>query len=471
MTFTLRPYQEKIATEVWDATERKRLPTVVVLPTGGGKTKTAAKLAELWGGTGRRTWIFAHRRELIGQWSKALLDLGVSHGVVAPGRPMTGDLLQVCSIDTVLARLSDLAPKLAAVDRLIVDEAHHVVSVSYRKVHDVARSAIPIGVTATPYRLDGNGLGDIYKHVVRGPTMRELIDAGSLAPFAIYQPPIKLDLTKVRSRAADYVVADLVSTMDRPEITETAVAAYRRWLDKKPTVVFCVNIEHAEHVAAQFSAAGYRAASIDGTMTSRDRDAAIAGIGNGRLDILTSCAVISEGTDLPVVAGAIMLRPTQSTALWLQQAGRCLRPAPGKDRAIILDCAGNTMAHGMPDADRKWTLQGGIKGMERLVSATRRCRHCCERVEAGPTHCPSCGKSYGLRIPPPPVGPSLVKAPKAGSLGELTDKEVLTASLGALLKVAKDPLDLMRIARVRGYKAGWADHIARERGGFVRRYA
>ena len=483
MTVVLRPYQQKVAEEIWSALDQSGLNTLAVMVTGAGKTKLFAKMTELWSASGYETWIFVHRKELLLQASAALTQLGVPHGLVAPGRPMTRDLVQVASIDTVLARIKEIGSRLARVRRIVIDECHHIVSAKYRRVLAEMRDALMLGVTATPFRLDGAGLGDFFKKIVSGPAMRWMIANGYLTPYVIFNPSAKIDLSKVRKRAGDYVTGDLVAAVDRQEINEAAVAAYLKWLDGKPTIVFCASVEHAEHVAEQFKAAGYRAASLDGGMGDKERSDAIKGLGNGRIQVLTSCDIISEGTDIPIVTGAIMLRPTQSTALYLQQIGRVLRPAPGKTRAVVIDFVDNRKTHGMPDEERRWSLQGGVKGMEKAVAATSCCRYCRAAYVQGPTHCPECNRSC-VRV----AKPTLVKAadapkpgqvvalpqnygrdnpPSASGLAAFTDVEIAAMAFKALLKIARTKGELERVARIRNYSPKWVDHILSERGGYA----
>jgi superfamily II DNA or RNA helicase len=282
----------------------------------------------------------------------------------------------VASIDTVGARLGELEPWLKRLHLGIPDEAHHAVANKWDRVLQLMRRRF--GVTATPCRTDGKGLGEtgLFKRMVRGPSIGELTRLGYLAPAEVFAPPTGLDLSKVGKRGGDYVLSQIAALTDTDELALFARRWYAKLCPGQPAVVFCTTVEHARHVAEAFAAAGWRATSVDGSMHARDRDAAISGLGDGRVQVLTSCELIGEGLDIPAVSTGILLRPTESTGLFLQQIGRSLRPHEDKTNAFIIDLVNNTARHGMYDADRQWDLNAGIKGLERAVAATWRCRKC-----------------------------------------------------------------------------------------------
>ena len=214
-----------------------------------------------------------------------------------------------------------------------------------------------------------------------------------------------------------------------------------------PAIAFCVSVQHAEHVAAEFVSAGYRAASIDGKMHDHQRRQLLTGLGDGSIQVLTSCDLISEGVDVPVVTAGIMLRPTQSRALWIQQMGRCLRPSPGKTAAIILDHAGNTARWGLPTTDQQWSLDSerNTRATEDTGPSIRICSECFRPHESAPV-CPYCGHVY-------PLQPREVSVME----GELERIEAAAAKRTEEYK-AETLEQLLRLARERGYKPGWAYH-------------
>jgi superfamily II DNA or RNA helicase len=265
--------------------------------------------------------------------------------------------VQVASVQTLARRLGKTRINPALI---IIDEAHHACAGSWRNILSAFPRARLLGVTATPCRLDGQGLGKssggYFDRLIQGPSVRELINAGHLAQPIVYAPPVGADFSGVHVRMGDYVAEEQAAALDKPTITGCAIDHYRRICPGVPAIAFCASVKHAEHVAEQFDAAGFPAVSLDGTLDSKTRKHRIAALANGQIKILTSCEIISEGTDIPVVTACIMLRRTMSTGLYLQQAGRCLRPHPQKTNSIILDHVGNVFQHGFPDDDREWAL-------------------------------------------------------------------------------------------------------------------
>ncbi len=413
MSQTLRPYQSKNLAELLACLARGESP-LYVLPTGGGKTQILCSVAADRMRDGWNVGIFVHRVELLRQASHRLSSLGIEHGILAPGHELTSHRVHVASIDTVAARKERLTPWLKSLDLAIPDEAHHAVAAKWAETLAIPKQRL--GVTATPCRTDGKGLGEsgLFQRLVRGPSIIELTEAGYLAPGQVFAPPTGLDLGAVAKRGGDYVIGQLAALVDTDVLTRLAL----RWYDKialpdilrgkapPPAVAFCTTVEHARHVAEAFLAHGVRAASVDGTMRGLERDAAIEGLADGSVQVLTSCELIGEGLDIPAVAAALLLRPTQSTGLYLQQIGRALRPHADKTHASIVDLVGNTATHGMFDAARQWDLAGGLKGRERAVAGTWRCR-ICYRVRSLPVEgekmvC-SCGSTQTVRGFSPPA--------------------------------------------------------------------
>lgn len=438
---TLRPYQ---TTGVHDlrAALRHHRAALYVLPTGGGKTVVFSYIANSAAARGNRITICVHRRELLRQTCRMLDFIGLRHGVISPGEPRHYELpVQVATVQT-LVRRDVPEPKL-----IIFDEAHHVVSETWAKIRASYQNAAILGVTATPCRLDGRGLGTAFDTMVTGPSMRELVAGDYLTPAEVWAPGT-VDLTGVRTRAGDYARDDLAAALDRKAIVGDVVEHYGRILQGAPSMCFCASVAHAEHVAEAFRAEGYRAESVDGKLDQATRDARIAALGTGDLNVLTSCDLISEGVDIPVVTGAILLRPTKSLGLYMQQVGRCLRPAPGKTNAVILDHVGNVLRHGMPNQVREWTLEHGVpkpKETDPDAPDIRRCDECYAVHEYAPA-CPYCGYVY-------PVKERKIKQ-EAGELRQLTEDEI--QALEDRAKKTGRLADWHAVGKAKGYKPGWA---------------
>lgn len=304
------------------------------LTTGGGKTTIFSYIVD--GAAARGRLLLAHRIELVEQISAALDRGGVAHGLIAPDAPETANAVQVASVATLARRLDRWRDRF---DLVIIDECHHSIASSWRKIIESQPRAKILGVTATRGRLDGRGLGEIFDALIEGPTIAELIADRWLVPAVVFSPAAAPDLSGGKIKMGDYDVAELRDAMGGG-IVESAVAEYLRICPGARVILFAVDIRHGRDVVGAFVAAGVKAAHVDGEAPAAERRA-LAAFARGEIKVLSNVALFGEGFDLPALDGVIMLRPTQSLALYLQQVGRALRPAPGKDRALILDFAGN----------------------------------------------------------------------------------------------------------------------------------
>jgi DNA repair protein RadD len=487
----LRDYQEKGIEDIRVMLRRKFKAVLYVLPTGGGKTITFAYISDKASQNGNRVLILEHRKELIRQASLALAGLGVYHRIIAPrakvnkirrahveklGKPFVKDdaSVAVASVQTLARRLPMLQEFNPAM--VVIDEAHHAVAGTWARIIEALPKAFLLGVTATPCRTDGQGLGDVFDCMVQGPEMQLLIDEGNLVPPKIFAPPMQFDLSGVHKRGGDLRTDEQASILDQPTITGNAVEHYRNLAPHKPAIVFCCNVRHAKHVAEQFQQAGFKFYPIFGEMDDDDRDRLIYGLLDGSVEGLVSVDVISEGTDLPAAEVAIMLRATDSESLYLQQAGRVLRPvfadgfdlttiegrldaieASDKQYGIIIDHVGNVMRHGKPHAARSWTLDGKQKREKQSddEGAEIKIRQCpeCYLVHDPAPSCPECGHIYEARVFQP--------REVAGQLEEMqeSEEEIQRKAVRVEQGRAKSAADLMKL----GHSKERANHIIASR--------
>jgi superfamily II DNA or RNA helicase len=444
----LRPYQQQAIDDLRQAYRSGARAPLLCLCTGGGKTCVFAAIAKQAADRGRRVLILVHRRELIKQASSKLEWIGVHHGLIAAGIEPSEAPVQVASVQTIARRLSriDWHP-----DLIIIDEAHHATAGQWERTLQHWPAAYRLGVTATPCRLDGRGLRSAFDHLVVGPSMADLITAGYLTSARIYAPPQVADLSGIRTRAGDYANDQAAAAMDRPTVTGDAIAHYKRLAAGQQAIAFCCNIAHAESVCAAFLAAGIRAVLLLGTTT--DRDQVVADFGAGLVQILVTVDVVSEGFDVPAASVAILLRPTKSLGLYLQQVGRVLRPAPGKQAALILDHVGNVTRHGFPDDHRDWTLDDGIKRTAGTAApSVRTCPECYAAFKPQPI-CPVCGAQCA------PITNRKIRQ-LAGELQELK-REAVQQRIAERRKqgAARSLEQLLALANERGYSPGWAYRI------------
>ncbi len=337
MEVQLRDYQQQTVEQIRESYRRQNQRVLLTSPTGSGKTVMFAYIVRQAVAKGNRVLIVAHRRELIHQIRD---QLGMRAGLIIAGEPEHPELpVQVGTIQTICRR------SLSAFDLIVVDECHHVRSRSYMTLLAAQKSAKILGVTATPFRLDGQGLGEIFEDMVQGPKTGELIDRGFLSKFKVYMPPTDMDLEGVRIVRGDYDLKVLAERVDRQSICGGIVSHFKRFAGNRQAVCFAVNVSHSEHLAEAFQAAGLNAAHIDAN--TKNRDAVVAAFARKDIQILTNCDIISEGFDVPAIGAVILARPTQSRGLYIQQVGRGLRPGAGASHCIILDHADNTLRHGL----------------------------------------------------------------------------------------------------------------------------
>ena len=440
----LRPYQQKMVDDIRLEYQMGKRSVLGVLSTGGGKTCIFSYIAQAAARRGNRVCILVHRQELLDQASRSLTAMGVNHGRIAAGRSM--DLshgVQVASVGTLARRLHLLPQEFLQL--LVVDEAHHSNAGTWVKVLQHFRRARLLGVTATPVRLDGRGLGEWYQAMVLGPSAAWLTENSYLANARVLAPP-GFDATGLRKRMGDFDVKQAAERVGT--IMGDAVGHYRKHLQGQTAIAFCCSVAHAEAVADAFRLQGITAASIDGTMHPANRRQVLDDLAIGRIKVLTSCQLIGEGIDVPSVGGCILLRPTSSVSLHLQMIGRCLRPSPGKPAAVILDHVGNTLRLGHHLEDREWTLDGIHKRDREAAPSVKVCPSCFAAMTSQVRQCVECGHEF---------------APEKRELRQV-DGELVEVAMRAKRREqgnAQTLQDLILLGQQRGYKnpVAWAKHV------------
>ena len=446
----LRPYQQQAIADLRAAFRAGARSPLLVAPTGAGKTVIIAAVLQGIAARGRSAMVLVHRRELIAQTSAKLTLADVPHGIIAAGVSGANASIQVASVQTLARRLDRIA---AQPDFIVIDEAHHATAGTWGKALSHWPQALRLGVTATPVRQDGRGLGVVFDRLVLGPSTAELISGGFLCPARIYAPPPVADLSGLHRRAGDYAIDEAAERMDRPTVTGDAIAHYQRLAAGQRAIAFCCNVKHAEHVCAAFNHAGVKAATLLGCTDPLRRDATVARFAAGELQVLVTVDVVSEGFDIPAAGCAVLLRPTQSLGLYLQQVGRVLRPAPGKAAAIVLDHVGNVHRHGWPDDHREWSLHDRLKRAGAAgppAPSVRTCEVCFAAFKPAPV-CPCCGTPAKLS--------AREIQQRDGELQEL-ERNQQRRQVGK----ARSLSELLTVAKQRGYSPGWAYRIHQARG-------
>lgn len=445
----LRPYQKLLIEGVRYEFNQGRRRTCVVAPCGAGKTIIMAWMAAQAAVRGTAVLFVVHRQELIDQSSETFQALKIQHGIISPRTPATDDMIQIGSIFTVIRRLE----KIRKPGLIILDEAHHSKAQSWEKLLNAFPDAFVVGLTATPARMGGQGLGEIFNSLVLGPSVRQLIEWGNLSPFRYYAPPVVADLSGLRVKYGEYVKSEIAIRMDKSEIIGDAIQQYRKLADGKRAICYCVGVAHSEHTAEMFQAAGIPAQHIDGETPPEVRRTAIEQFRTGEIRVLCNVDLISEGFDVPAMEAVLLLRPTQSLTLHIQQSMRPMRPDTGNpDKvAVIIDHVGNAYRHGLPDEDREWTLDSKPRRkQDPREFKLRQCPKCYAAHRPTPV-CPLCGFVYVAeeRAEPERRDGELVK------IDEL-ERRRRRQEVGR----ARNITDLEQIALRRGYKLGWISRMA-----------
>lgn len=458
---SLRDYQLSGVSRLRESIKRHKR-SILVAPTGAGKTRMAIRIMQGAVEQGNRCWFVVHRRELCNQTSKALWDAKLAHGMIMSGKGRSPQLAQIATVITAANRIRsmpvDERPRV-----IIFDECHRSVSDSYKHIANACQGAYIIGLTATPERTDGRGLSEIYRDMVEVQDMAWLIREGFLSPYRLIAPVNGPDLSSVKTKAGDYDVKQAEQVMDRPTITGDAIRAYRQYANGKRCMVFCVSIDHSEHTCAQYNQAGVPAEHIDGTYSDSEREAALERFRAGETLVLCTVQLAIEGLDIPAVEAVQQLRPTQSIIVYLQLIGRGLRPETGKKELIILDQVDNWKRHGLPDDVREWSLDGRQKGKrstrdEEPELQIQQCKQCFHIFKRGVSECPNCGAEIEV------TGRKIEQV--EGQLAEV-DLDAARRERGREQAKARGLVDLVSVGVSRGMKnpAAWAAFVNASRQG------
>lgn len=455
--YQIRDHQSKFINDLREAL-RFHQSVLGQAPTGMGKTVCGATMVGTASSRGAPVIFMVHRRELLEQTSKTFSRAGIPHTFIASGKHYNPRIrVAIATVGTLANRLNGEVncPRL-----FIADEAHHSAAAGWARVINWAKAggAKIVGLTATPWRLSGEGLRDHFSHMVLGPETGWLIDNGYLSKYRAFAPP-EPDLSDVHSRAGDYVSSEIEKVMSSKMIMGDCVEHYMRCARGKKAVLFAVSVNHSKELCARFNEAGISAGHIDAESADAVRKQTIMDFADGKIDVLCNVDLFGEGFDLSSIAekdvpieAVIQMRPTQSLSLHLQQLGRALRPKPTP--AIILDHAGNLKRHGFPDSPFEWSLDAREKKQtgksKEIVAKVKQCPKCYYAHEPILTRCPNCLHEYE-------VGRKLTEV--EGELEELTKEQIKLNRLKEQGS-AKSLDDLIRLAYRRGYKPGKAEKWA-----------
>lgn len=435
----LRDYQQDLMNKTFEALKQGYRRPLVVAPCGAGKSYLFTDLIRRTKG---EALVLTHRQELKEQHEELLRNQGITNARVG----------------MILTEANHLGERPTPV-LIVTDEAHLSRSRSWEKVIDYY-DTYTVGFTATPVRLDGKPLGDIYDTLIEGVDVKWLINHGHLAPYEYYAPTL-VDTSGLRTVGGDYVLSDLDKLMNERAIYGNVIESYRTLAPGERSIAYCVSVNHAGRTADAFNSAGIRAEAISADTPAGRRREIMEDFRSGLITVLCNVGIISEGISINEVSCCMLLRPTESIALGIQQMMRCMRYQPGKT-AKILDFSGNYLRVGLPDDNRTWSLVEAPKKRKEIDKNgnfyIRCCPECYMTFKTAPK-CPFCGAEY-------PLHPREIKAKEEIELKRISEEEaqkVAEAKKIARMEVGrcKTLADLFAIQRERGYKTQWVWKMAR----------
>lgn len=416
----LRPYQRDLIarTQVAFASGSRRV--LVQAPTGSGKTHCIAAVVLAAREAGLRVLVLATRTRIVRQLHERLDDFGVPHGLIAaslPGRSYQAAPVQVASVDTLYRRvLVDRRMPIPGADVVIFDEAHLALGGSRVALLEQYPHAWHLGFTATPAKVSGRPLRERFERLVLGPSVRELINAGCLVRPVVFAAPLasakELAAIAKDGKTGDYATGEFGELLARPKLVGDVLANWLRIANGKRSLVFAVNKAHGAALVGEFRRAGVAAELLTDETSETDRESAIARLEAGELTVLVNCFLLSYGIDIPSVEAVVLARPTRSVTLYLQAVCRGMRPAPGKDRVMVIDHGRVVESLGFPTADFGWSLDEGgnvntwaRSTMKRRAQGPERPRTCPEcahiwLVSESGRRCESCGWEPAVRAWP-----------------------------------------------------------------------
>lgn len=456
----LRDYQDRCIKKLYNAIKSGHKRLILRLDCGAGKTLTMAEVARRTALKGNEVLFLVNRVELKDQTIRTFQNVGLQDN----------ELVKIGMVVTVGNHLANYNPKL-----IIADECNFSLAKSWRKVFDAYPEAFVIGLSATPVRLSGEPMGDIYDCIIGDITAQELINRGFLSDYDYYAPPLQLDWEDVSLIAGDYDKRQLEKKFDNAKIYGDVIREYRKLASDKKTIVFCTTIKHSQKTAEEFCKAGYKAEHLDANTPKKDREKIVDRFRTGETQILCNCMLFIYGFDVPDCECVVQLRPTKSLAIYVQSTMRALRGKEGK-RALILDFVRNYEVHGMPTDEREWSLEGTVKKDRQFDSEgnlqIRQCENCFRTYKLPANICPYCGLLY---------------KPKANELKQIKevqlqkierDKQLVQEKKKALadervkefknIDECKSKDEIYAFCRFKGYKSGFG-FMEMKRRGWVKR--
>lgn len=431
----LRDYQLELIDDVYNSLRKRNKRIMVVSPAGSGKTVTMSEIARRATSKKNRVLFVVHRIEIVQQARQTFIANDVDM-----------NYCEVGMVQTISNKVKK--DKVKKPTTILIDEAHHSLSKTYIDILDAFPDAVVLGFTATPTRLSNKGFTEVFTDLILGKSVKWLIENERLAPFKYYSVNL-IDNEKLKHASTGDYKNDSIDKAMKPTIYGDVAENYRKFADGKKTIIYTHNVESSKHVAEKFNQLGYAALQVDGKTPKDKRHEAMELFRKGEVKILVNAELYGEGVDVPDCQCVILLRPTESLTLFIQQTMRAMRYQPNKT-AIIIDHVGNYMRHGLPNTEHDWEVH--FKGRKKKRSKentvmAKECPNCLGVVHAAQSVCPYCDYEW----PPPERGDYEVD--------ESAELEEVGSSFVLEMRKPEDcnsVEELYELARNLGYKPGWA---------------
>lgn len=444
--FQLFDYQQDLVDKARNALAAGNQGVLIVSPPGSGKSVVISEIARLTVKKGGHVLFFVHRQELVKQIKDSFKQQGVD--------------LNHCTIMTV-GKVANRLKILPKPNLIIVDESQHSRAKTYLKIFGYYNDVPRLGFTGSPWRLSGKGFKDIYSAMVLGPTAKWLIENKKLAPFTVYGYQLGDKSTLKSGSTGDYTKKSL-NNYTKSIIHGDIVKSWLKFAKDRKTIIYCHSTSFSKEVAQSFRDAGINAVHADAKTPESKRDKIMVDFKEGKIKILCNVDLVSEGFNVPDCSCVVLLRPTQSLVIYLQQSMRAMRYQPNK-HAIIIDQVGNFERFGLPDTDYKWTLEDREKHPRKDSGSTeglqiKTCPDCFAVIKAECVKCPICGHDFSIEI-------RKIKQKKDQELRAIK-AEKFHIDLIAKKKVSEltSFKELTMYAKAKHYKNGWAWHMAKRKG-------
>ncbi|WP_282803965.1 DEAD/DEAH box helicase [Secundilactobacillus kimchicus] len=453
--FQLRDYQLEQYQQIVNSMKRGHHSIMVQSPPRTGKTVLMAEIARKTTANGGRVMFIVHRKEIVEQVIQTF-----------EAQSVDMSLAKIGMVQTFARHLDELSEPAV----LFIDEAHHALAKSYRRVIDYYPDAVKLLFTGTPYRLNGKGFREVAEDLIVGKQINWLIQNGNLAPIDYYAPK-QIDTSELRTKRGEFT-EESIANATKPKIYGNAVKTYEKLATGKQAIAYTYNVESAQRLAEAFNEAGISARAVSAKTPKDEREKIISQYRKGDIKVVANAMLYTEGLDLPNVDCVIMLRPTQSLALFLQFGMRSMNPRPGK-RAIIIDHVGNVERFGLPSDDRIWTLDDAKKGQSNSAKSDIKPVTVCEQCfgtfyRTGDT-CPYCGAIIPVKERQIEVDEK-VELQKVETNKRLARAQKIIESNAAMSVADKTPRQLNSMAELKAYaelhnyKRGWIYYQAKQKG-------